>query len=340
MKPPLARIDRVAAILTERAGDLIVATPALRNLRASLPEARITLICPPGIADVLRGWDGLDDIIAFDGDAGPEERLRFVSSMRERRFALAVALTSNWPAYQLTRVLGARTRAGVVYGANLVHSVLARAFLTHPVRVWIFEPPARDRRIPHRAEELLKLNAALGLDATPRPFELPLSPADQEKGRARLAHLGIDRPIVLHLAARWLQEGWTPRDVVGLAEAVRARGCGRLVLTAGPSDAECAAPFRGNERFILVDDLDFRGWASVLGHASLVITHDTSAVHVASALCRPVVAVYERKRYLVQSQHWAPWFVRHRVLRKTDPPATTRDVVDAAESLLHEVAST
>jgi len=341
-----ADVHHVVTILTERLGDLVVSTPALRNLRTSLPDARITLVCPRSLVEVLRGCDALDEIVAFDVGAEPEDRLGFVSSMRARRFDLSIALTSNWPAYKLSRALGARIRAGVVYGANIAHSALAPVFLTHPVRVWIFEPPRDDHSIAHRAEELLKVNAALGLDATVLPFELPLSAADRDAARARLAQLGVDVPIVIHLAARWLQEGWTPQDVVGVAEAVRAGDAfgsrdrpGRVLLTAGPSDARCASAFRGDDRFTLVGGIGFREWAAILERASVVITHDTSAVHVASALRRPVVAVYEAKRYVVQSRHWGPWMVPNRVLRKTVPSVTARAVADAAQSLLREVAS-
>jgi ADP-heptose:LPS heptosyltransferase len=345
-RPPLSKADvhQVVAILTERLGDLVVATPALRNLRTSLPDARITLLCPRPLVEVLRDCDALDEIVGFEPGAEPQDRLRFVSSMRARRFDLSIALTSNWPAYKLSRVLGARTRAGVVYGANIAHSALAPVFLTHPVRVWIFEPPRDGQPIAHRAEELLKVNAALGLEATVLPFELPLAAADREGARALLARLGIDGPIVIHLAARWLQEGWTPRDVVGLAEAVRSGDAigsrnlaGRVLLTAGPSDAACASAFRGDDRFTLLSGLAFREWAAILERASVVITHDTSAVHVASALRRPIVAVYEARRYEVQSHHWAPWMVPNRVLRKTVPSATARAVADAAQSLLREV---
>ncbi len=334
-----ADIRRVVAILTERAGDLIVATPALRNLRTSLADARVTLVCPPAVRPVLEGWDAVDEIFAFDPLAEPDERLRLVRVLRARRFDLSIALTSNWPAYELSRAVHAPVRAGVVYGRNVVPSLLARLFLTHPLRVWIREPAAGGTLVAHRAEELLTLNAALGLDHTPLSFELPLATADRKKARARLARLGVSRPIVMHLAVRWLQENWTPRDVVGVAEALRRQAGDALLLTAGPSDARCASVFRNDGRFIVVEDLDFREWAALLEQSSIVVTHDTSAVHVASALGRPVVALYEARRFVVQSQHWAPWMVPNRVLRKGMPSTTADAISDAVESLRREVAA-
>jgi ADP-heptose:LPS heptosyltransferase len=85
---------------------------------------------------------------------------------------------------------------------------------------------------------------------------------------------------------------------------------------------------------VLLRDLDFRLWAAVLQQAAVVVTPNTAAVHVSSAVGRPVVAVYPGERYAVNSREWAPWTVPCRVLMKDDPGGTIRRVVDAAADLL------
>src|SRR5437764_5235800 len=61
--PPKAHI---LVIKMAGIGDLLLATPALRILRETYPQARIDLLVTPDSAGLLNGWEVIDNVIVLD----------------------------------------------------------------------------------------------------------------------------------------------------------------------------------------------------------------------------------------------------------------------------------
>src|SRR5436309_13619617 len=57
---------RILVVKLAGIGDLLLATPALRALRESYPQARIDLLVTPDSAGLLNGWPVIDNIIVLD----------------------------------------------------------------------------------------------------------------------------------------------------------------------------------------------------------------------------------------------------------------------------------
>src|SRR6185295_4908870 len=57
---------RILVVRLASLGDLLIATPALRALRTTFPDAHIGVLTTPASAPALRGLDSFDQILAFD----------------------------------------------------------------------------------------------------------------------------------------------------------------------------------------------------------------------------------------------------------------------------------
>src|SRR5215469_18270535 len=77
-----------------------------------------------------------------------------------------------------------------------------------------------------------------------------------------------------------------------------------------------------------LDGLPLLRWAAALERCSVVVTVDTGATHVASAVGVPVVAVFEREYFRLSSQEWAPWQVPNVVLCKQPAGAEAGPLID------------
>src|SRR5258708_13246529 len=57
---------RILVVKLASLGDLLTATPALRALRTTFPDAHIGVLTTPASAPALRGLDSFDQVLTFD----------------------------------------------------------------------------------------------------------------------------------------------------------------------------------------------------------------------------------------------------------------------------------
>lgn len=345
MTPGDPAFRSVLALRVDRIGDLLVTTPAIRNLRCALPRARITLVTSPLCADVLTGWDALDAIEVFDPADRGEARAHVLGRLRQSRPDVIFAFTPESSVYMLAKRIGAPLRVGFGYQARPLDVAVARCMLTHPVFSRIPEDVERAHEVPHHADELMALLRAVGLPAAQCPMEVPIAQSDRAWAHDLLAHGGIAvPPIVVHLSDKWLDEGWNPGDVVALLDALtRVAGGRQVAATVGPADARVRSAVQPTlaarqDRLLVLENLTFGRWAALIAASALVVSPDTGAIHVASATRRPVVGVYAAHRFHVLSRQWAPWMVPYRALPKERARTGVERIALAAASLLEEMA--
>src|SRR5205807_9804435 len=93
---------KVVVLRASRIGDFLCAIPAVRALRATLPEAEITMITLPLLRDIAERSPHIDRVVPFPGFPGLAEQFfearratRFFGAMQEERFDLAVQMQGS-----------------------------------------------------------------------------------------------------------------------------------------------------------------------------------------------------------------------------------------------------
>ncbi len=300
---------RIVLSRTDRIGDLVLSTPAIATVRASFPDAHITMVTSPYNRVVMDRNTDVDEIVQVGGngeDAGTQARLRGAD--------LAIALAPRSADLQIV----GRTRAAVRVGYTYERRYLARLTAMRYVnRLMISEadPDLCEREpqrvVRHEVDQLLDLVALAGARA--RVAQLRLDVTDED--RAAVAHLPLD-PIVLHLGKRWFTAGSTLEGTVELARELRALG--PLVLTFAPEADADAPAFARTGADKMLHGLPFHRWAAVFERAGCVVTVDTGATHIASAMRRPTVVAFEHRYFRLSSQEWAPYGVPNVCVRKPE----------------------
>ena len=91
-----------------------------------------------------------------------------------------------------------------------------------------------------------------------------------------------------------------------------------------------------NPILLLPGQLPVSRWAALVSHCEVVISPDTGSLHLAVALGKPVVALYETRKFVHCSSQWAPWQVPHAVVRRESPNITIPRIVCEVQRLRRE----
>jgi hypothetical protein len=219
---------------------------------------------------------------------------------------------------RLVREAAVRSRARVVLEVNpeifgLARRALPEIEVLHPGEA----PPAFEAHC-----ELLSLPLALGLGLRDLPGQMPYLRPDPEllnHWRARLKDL--PRPLV---ALAWAGRATHPNDAsrsVTLAKLgpLAATGAHFLAIQKGPAAAQAASPPAGLPVTQLSAEIaDFEDTAAILCVADLLISVDSSPVHLAGALGRTawvMLPFLPDWRWLMQRED-SPWYPSHRLFRQ------------------------
>jgi ADP-heptose:LPS heptosyltransferase len=312
--PPLSAADvREALVLRlDRIGDVLMSLPALHDLRAALPSARIRLAVGRWSEDIARSAP-VDEVLvwsapwvgrAAEGADGWRDLAARAWSLRGAGLDLALDLQGDVRANVLLALGGARRRAGYANtgGAWLLTDVIP---LDETVS-WVEQ------------NRLAVAQVVGGQPGRSRPDAL--TAADRAFGRDLFERLGLEarRPLVgVHPSGGRPVKQW---DVARWAEVVSRlqRDFGATVLITGAAGdrplAEVVARGLPGRAVDLTGKLAVRETLAVIARLDLFLSPDTGPMHMAAAVGTPSVSVFgpsDPARYFS-----APPGARHLVVRR------------------------
>jgi ADP-heptose:LPS heptosyltransferase len=273
-------------------GDLLCSQPALRRLRESRPDLRVTLITWPEMAPVVaRTGDDVDELLPFPGIDGIPERppdpagwAPFVAAARAHRFDLALQGYGDRPAAnRVAAALGARLVGGFAPTGWEPPPGTERLHLRYPVHL-------------HEADRHLRLFEHLGLPPGPAAMSFPVTAADDAEAAAVLAahDLAPGRYAVLHPGASSPTRRWPVARYATVGDALAADGL-RVVVSGGPAEREIGAALVAAMRAPAVDltgATGLGGLAALLRDCAVLVGNDTGTAHLAAAVGAPSVTVF------------------------------------------------
>ncbi|MEO7019799.1 MAG: glycosyltransferase family 9 protein [Ktedonobacteraceae bacterium] len=331
--PPNAHIlvVKLAAI-----GDLLLATPALRALRESYPQAQIDLLVTPSSAGILDDWEVINRVIVLDKYLfdQPKQFLTHPTNLLKLRPLLHDLRDGHYDAvllmHHLTLFFGRRKHQALMLATGAKY----RVGLDNG-HGWFLNVKVKDEGFGfmHEAEYNLAVAEAVGGTTDHTELTMPISEAQRQEARqlvfgttlvpsqksSEASSEQAARPIIaMHPGSGGYSTArrWSPERFAQLADTLYHDVGGQLLLVGGPEEAELHQHVMGMLRSdVPVRSLAGKGkiqvTAAVLELADLFIGNDAGPMHLAAAVGTPTVAIFG----LSNSDAWGP-YTGHRPDRK------------------------
>jgi heptosyltransferase-3 len=288
----------VLVIATRRIGDVLLATPLMRSVKAAWPEAALDVLVFEGTEGIVAGNGDVRRVLTVPARPRPLQHLAFILRLL-RRYDVALS-TQRGDRGTLYAFFAGRWRAGLL---NATRKERWKRLLLHR---WV---PFDDRNT-HTVRMNLALAGILGIE--PRP-EVAVSWGPDDAGNVEaLLGSGAAGPIaVLHTFPNFNYKMWHRAGWSELARWLSGRGY-RIVLTGGSHPGEIAyvadlARDMPPEVTNAAGRLSLAASACLVSRARVYVGPDTALTHVAAALGIPTVALYGPTNPV----KWGPWPARH-----------------------------
>lgn len=246
------------ALRALKLGDLLVAVPALRALRRAFPDHRISYAAQEWLAPVVALVGSVDGLLPLHG-------LDVPIPLEPGRIDVAVNLHGSGPE-----------------STGRLEALAPRRLLGH-AGPGLAGPKWRDGL--HERERWAGLMSWHGIPADPLDyFLLPPRSASPAPGAA-----------VIHVGAAYGSRLWPVERFAAVAAELHRTGR-EILFTGSRSErprALAAAELAGlRQSAVVAGELGLDEFAAAVAAASLVVSADTGAAHLASAYARPSVVIF------------------------------------------------
>ncbi|MBI5098088.1 MAG: lipopolysaccharide heptosyltransferase II [Nitrospirae bacterium] len=291
-------------------GDAVITTPSVRAIRRAYPDAHISLLVKPWVAELFKENPDINEIILYDESfRGIKGKFRLANKLRRQRFDIAILLQNAFDAALLAWLADIPERIG--------YSRDGRGFLlTKSIHV------TKDILSQHQVYYYLNLLKSIGIETKEAQPCIYLT--DEERMWARntvgaihesplprkgvlqyAPTIGINPGATYGSAKRWM-----PERFAELIFRIINEMNGRVIIFGSKSENEIADEIVGlvkTQRAIRESPLpqklkthilnmagktNLRELAALIAECDAFITNDSGPMHMASALFVPVVAIF------------------------------------------------
>ena len=260
-------------------GDLLMATPAISEIKRLYPGAHVTVLSSPTSAEVLQRNPAVDRILTFDKkSAGLWKIAAMAGKLRRENFDVAFIFHRAFGSALMAYLAGIRRRVG---------------FATEGRRILLTDPVHLDTT-KHRADNDLAVLQAYGLQPDPSaPLVFITDPADERFPEEVLGNETVSSGYAVYNPnASWETKRWPVERFRELAQKVETELGLKPVGIGATSEKEIVGEALGGRGVNLAGRTNLSKLGVLCRKAKVVVTNDSGPMHIAAAMGSAVIALF------------------------------------------------
>lgn len=288
-------------------GDVLLATPAVKVLRAWYPHSRISFLTETVPAVLLQGNPHLDVVLIRNPKGGLRQDSKLLRAIRAARYDLVIDFFCNPRSAWLSLFTGAPYRI-----ANY-----------HAGRAWCYtHTPVIPDENRYAAEDKLALLRAIGVTGALHPPIIRVTAEAKRyidnffRGQGIIP--GGKLPIIsIDATSRRQARRWRPERYAQLADRLAERYAARVIFIWGPGEKEFvqALVARGQCQHLLACPTDLMQLAALLAQSHLHVGNCSAPRHIAVAVGTPSLTIMGP----TSPAHWTFPAPQHQVIQGNVP---------------------
>lgn len=296
-----SEFKRILIVRTDRVGDVLLSTPAIKALRDAYPDAYIAMMVSPYAKDIVEGNPYLDRVIVYDKDAKHkswQRTFRFSRKLSKLKFDVALVLHPTNRAHIVSFLAGIPRRIG--YNRKMGFLLTLRILHTKHLGE------------KHESEYNLDLLKCIGVNSKAGDLYMPISEASQEWTDILFREEGIrnsDMLLAIHPGASCPSKIWPNIRFAEAADVLSKKYGFKVLLVSGAKDKHLADQVAKHMHVPVINlagRTSLGQLASILKRCRLFISNDSGPVHIATAVGTPVISIFGRNQKGLGPKRWGP----------------------------------
>ncbi|UBF26519.1 hypothetical protein K9N68_00455 [Kovacikia minuta CCNUW1] len=315
--PQWLSAQNILVIRLDNIGDVLMTSPALQAIKQNLPQSRLTLMASPGgsqAAELLPWVDEVLPVRSLWQDLGklefdPDREWDLIKTVRDRQFDAAIVFTSfsqtPHAAGYLCYLAGIPLRVGE--SKEWGGAVFSTEIKSAPDEI-------------HQVERNLRLIESVGFRVGDRSLRLRIPESAHQRATEKLAKHRLDSPYILLNPWTSCQSRNYSSERFAIAARQLAAITGYSVVVTGVAKdlhySESLLESLGSCAINLIGETNLAELAALIANAKLMLSNNTSTMHIADATRTPSVILFAGTEYECQ---WQPRHTAAKLLRQPTP---------------------